>query len=446
MDDAPQLPRPVLDEYANNPFIARLAPLQTRAEILKSLASVPLFAEHERLYPVQLRKHCILRLSRYLEPLERQLQLAERFDMVLRQGYIGRNPLTHDYIRHLQNGHQRIEEKSLHISELLPVENTASSFAIVGCSGMGKSKSIEKILRQYHPFIEHTDPFSLAQIVWLKLDCPHEGSPKTLCINFFSTVDKLIGTKYMDWYGGERKNVGDMMLHMAQVANLHALGVLVIDEIQHLSKSKLGPEALLNFLVTLVNTISVPVILIGTPSAIPLLQQNFRQARRASGLGSVVWDRMPNDATWRHFVDKMWQYVQATIAAALGASGSEVPPVQANNLTASEVPKGASESDPILEALNSLGVADDVGRVLLTEARAQHPSADPLLVVAAIAEKLARSPVRSKKPRAPKQSEAIVQPESDLRRIVEAGRIAGRSAYESLLGGIIKPPLAEIAA
>ena len=60
--------------------------------------------------------------------------------------------------------------------------------------------------------------------------------------------------------------------------------------------------------MTLVNTIGIPVILIGTMGALPLLQGDFRQARRASGLGSLVWERMENEPTWNYFVERMWTY------------------------------------------------------------------------------------------------------------------------------------------
>lgn len=296
-----------LPEYQDNPFIAELPPLLSQKDALKAMASYPVFDERERSYPAHLRRHCIMRLCRYFEPMERHSQLDERFGMLLRQGYIGRDPLTHDYIRHLHNGVARIEGKSLDIPNLLPVENTANSFALIGCSGNGKSKSIEKVLHQYPQWIQHSTPFSLIQIVWLKLECPHQGSIKQLCINFFSAVDQLIGTNYFNLYG-KRGGVDEMMGHMAHVANLHAIGVLVIDEIQHLNKAKIGPEAIMNFLVKLVNTICVPVILIGTLSATPLLQENFRQARRSSGLGSLVWDRMPKGKSWDYFINKLWKY------------------------------------------------------------------------------------------------------------------------------------------
>ena len=137
MTTSPETPASSLPEYESNPFIARLPPLQSQRQLSDALAARPEYHVQERGYAASLRKHCIMRLGRYFEPLERQIQLADRFGMLLRQGYIGRNPLTHDYIRHLQNGAERIEAKSLTISTRHPVENTATSFALAGCSGIG---------------------------------------------------------------------------------------------------------------------------------------------------------------------------------------------------------------------------------------------------------------------------------------------------------------------
>lgn len=53
---------------------------------------------------------------------------------------------------------------------------------------------------------------------------------------------------------------------MRQIANFHAIGLLIIDEIQHLN-IKPGADKMLNFFVTLVNVISLPVIMVGTPKA-----------------------------------------------------------------------------------------------------------------------------------------------------------------------------------
>lgn len=65
---------------------------------------------------------------------------------------------------------------------------------------------------------------------------------------------------------------------------------------------------MLNFFVTLVNTIGVPVILIGTSKALPILQGQFRQARRSSGHGDLIWNRMKKERTWTVFVESIWKY------------------------------------------------------------------------------------------------------------------------------------------
>jgi hypothetical protein len=69
-----------------------------------------------------------------------------------------------------------------------------------------------------------------------------------------------------------------------------------------------GEKKMINFLVTLVNTIGVSVILVGTPKALPIFAGEFRQARRASGEGSIVWNRMPYDESWDDFIEEMWSF------------------------------------------------------------------------------------------------------------------------------------------
>ncbi|MDR7928311.1 ATP-binding protein [Acidithiobacillus thiooxidans] len=302
-DDVTDLP-----EYRDNPFIAKLPHLLSAHEALQTMAEPPKFNEIERGYAAHLRAHCVLRLKNYFEPLGNHLQLEAKFSMLLRQGYLSRNPNTTDYIHRLQDGYERVVGKDL-AAVRRPIRSTASSFALIGCSGIGKSYGMARVLERYPQVVHHAEPFSLDQVVWLKLDSPYKGSPKQLCISFFQEMDNLLGTHYRARYGASRSSLDEMMVQMAQIANLHALGVLIVDEIQHIKEAPgTGADALLNFLVTLVNTIGIPVIVIGTLGALPLLQGDFRQARRASGLGSLVWERMEVGATWNHFVDRMWSY------------------------------------------------------------------------------------------------------------------------------------------
>jgi hypothetical protein len=168
---------------------------------------------------------------------------------------------------------------------------------------------MERTLAQYPQTIYHDRPFSLHQVAWLKVECPQKGGPNQLCINFFGELDRVLGTNYLDKYGASSRTLGLVMQRMAHLASIHALGALIVDEIQHLQRTRgMDAEDVLNFLVTLVNTIGVPVIVIGTQNAVEVLQGKFRQARRASGIGSMIWERIPNGNKWNHFVDQMWKF------------------------------------------------------------------------------------------------------------------------------------------
>ena len=301
--DVSQLP-----EYEDNLFISRLPPQMSMHQALTFLDDLPAFKPEERLYPAHLRLQCLYRLRRCFIPLEHHLRLESAFSTMLRQGYVTRDPRSTDYVRRLRNGYERIVARDLQAG-VNPVRSSAEGFALLGASGAGKSTGIIRVLEYYPQVIEHPELCGLKQVIWLKIDCPFRGSPRQLCLNFFQQMDLLLGSDFLARHGNSRNAIDLMMTQMAQIANRHALGVLIVDELQHLTLAKgVGREALLNFLVTLINTIGIPVVLIGTMGALSILQGDFRQARRANGLGAAIWERLPQGPVWDHFVDKLWNY------------------------------------------------------------------------------------------------------------------------------------------
>ncbi|WP_367648318.1 ATP-binding protein [Paraburkholderia phenoliruptrix] len=73
---------------------------------------------------------------------------------------------------------------------------------------------------------------------------------------------------------------------MEQIASTHCVGVLIVDELQHLRVAKIGgKDNMFNFFVTLVNSIGIPVVFVGTNSMIDLFSDVMCNARRATGLG-----------------------------------------------------------------------------------------------------------------------------------------------------------------
>ena len=286
----------VIPEYQGNPLIEALPDIWSGGQVIQMLSEKAAYNNGERKLDMQYRMHCIYRLFRYFQPLEQHIDIEQRISRSIRQGYLYRNPLTSEYAAGLADGYATMKDKTGYHA-LHGVKSAASGFTIIGVSGVGKSTAVEKILSLYPQRIVHTRyremPLAFTQLVWLKLDCPHDGSLKQLCYQFFYALDLAAGTDYFQQYTKGRYSLDMLLIIMTQLVRQFQIGILVIDEIQHLSEAKGGgSDKMLNFFVTLVNTIGLPVVMIGTTKAMSILQGEFRQARRGSGQGDLIWDRM----------------------------------------------------------------------------------------------------------------------------------------------------------
>lgn len=305
-----------ISNYKENPLIEALPRILTTKEALQKLAHYPDYDESMRELPDEQRYHMLVDVVRFFTPLNTHIDLERRMSRVIRTGYIERNPLKTDFWKKNGRSASKVNEHS--ISQYGDDDDdfhstSAYGFNLIGISGIGKSLAVERILRLYPQVIHHSkykgQNFTFSQIVWLKIDCPFDGGLKGLCINFFQTVDSILGTSYHKNYGSRSRNTDEMLPYMALVAANHGIGVLVIDEIQRLSLAKSGGvDKMLNFFVQVVNTVGVPVILVGTYKSLSIFDGNFSQMRRGTGQGDLVWDRMKLDKEWDLFVKALWQF------------------------------------------------------------------------------------------------------------------------------------------
>lgn len=303
----------IVYDYKNNPLIEALPNLIEEDEVIDLLAEYPHFDKEERELNKIYRCHLVQRIFQYFQPLSIHLDLYNRFSMIIRQGYLTRNPISIEYATSFNEGYEDIINNKINYKNELNFRSSASGFTIVGVSGMGKTTAVNRILLEIPQIILHSKykdkTLCMYQVTWIKLECPYDGSIKALCLSFFENIDRLLDTNYLRKYGSGRLSANAMIPIMAQICRSINLGVLVIDEIQNLNSAKSGgAEKMLNYFLNLVNVIGLPVILIGTPSAIEIIQSQFRLARRNSAMGALYWDRLKNDMNWQLLVEGMWEY------------------------------------------------------------------------------------------------------------------------------------------
>jgi hypothetical protein len=304
-----------IDEYKSNPFIEALPEILEVDTVIKRVSYFPNQSDEQRKLSKAVRLHLVQSLSSFVFPMPAHLSIEQRLSRLIRYGYIGRNPLSPQFNRQFAIGFRELLDGGVDESgtNFAGIRSSAAAFAIIGVSGQGKTTAMENMLLLYPQVIQHANYkgtiLPMKQLVWLKLNCPFDGSIKGLCINFFQAVDSVLGTNYFKTIATKRHSVDVLIPMMAHVASIHGVGVLVIDEIQNLSQTKSGgAEAMLKFFTQLINTIGVPIVLIGTFKAMQLFSGSFSQARRNSGQGDLIMDRMEPGEGWDNFIEFMWQY------------------------------------------------------------------------------------------------------------------------------------------
>ncbi|WP_019674146.1 AAA family ATPase [Psychrobacter lutiphocae] len=307
--------------YKGNPFIEALPSILEPKQVARNLEGRVDFNQSDCQASSSVRAHLISQMmGQFFQPINRHIDLERKLSVMIREGYVGRNPKDGSLNTRLQNGYERLMSGENNAVRFPTVTSTARSLAFIGCSGSGKTTTLNKILSTYPQVIYHPE-FNFTQIVYLRVDCPHDGSLKSLCLHFFRAIDQALDSNYEQKYALKRHSVETLLNLMRQISNHHAIGLLVIDEIQHLSVNKSGgAEKMLNFFVTLVNTVGLPVVMVGTPKARFIFEGDLRSARRGVGFGSVFWEQMvqePNihlsddrviKSEWNSFTDNLWKY------------------------------------------------------------------------------------------------------------------------------------------
>lgn len=303
----------IIEEYKGNPLIEALPDILDKVDVIDKLTSYPAFNENERNLDAKYRFHIAQRLFKFFQPLSVHLDLESKISRIIRQGYISRNPIETKFIKMLNKGFETIKNNNIDIFDNQGMSTTAEALYVVGDSGMGKSVSIQKIMSLYPQIIVHCEykgiTFSQYQITYLKLDCPFDGSIKGLSLDFLIKIDDILGTNYYKSY--RRSSANAILPIIAQISRRCSLGILIIDEIQNISLLKAGgAEKMLNFFMSLINTVGVPVLLVGTNKAMSILQAQFRQARRGIGQGAVFYERIKNssDTSWKIFAESLFEF------------------------------------------------------------------------------------------------------------------------------------------
>lgn len=301
-----------IPSYEENPLITCLPSIGDSKEVIERLDLLPKASLRSGTRSER-ASELVAGLSNAFIALPQHYDLASFVDTKIKQGYVSRNPKSHAHLRLLQDNYERsVKGEATSHCQFENLGNSPSSGIIYGIPGTGKTTSLKRCLSRYHQVIVHPE-YDLVQITHLNIDFPFDGSLKTLCKNFFDALNTLLQKPNAVWTE-PRETMHSMLGKMQAAVIRFNIGILVIDEFQFWRSKKKDSDQVIAFLVSLINTINLPVIFSGTPAAKGRLESNLALARRVTGFD--LWDPLKAFSTdgtgenklWSYFAQKLWAY------------------------------------------------------------------------------------------------------------------------------------------
>jgi hypothetical protein len=168
---------PELPKFAGNPNTEALPVINTREQALDGMQRLPNYKDEVRLLPAHLRTHMVMDVLHFFQPLSVHLKLEGMVSRMIRDGYLARNPFDHAHSSDLKIRLKHFKKLSTFGEQFTP---SGCGFTMCGMSGVGKTTGLIRVLNLYPQIIIHTHykrkKFTRAQIVWLILECPKDGS------------------------------------------------------------------------------------------------------------------------------------------------------------------------------------------------------------------------------------------------------------------------------
>lgn len=259
------------------------------------------------------RRHLLLdqMQEQLFEPTTMTLNLGTRLFRMIRRGYLSRDPRQLS----VRKGILALAAQSgRKLTELPWFQSYAKCMRISGETGTGKTYEVVNALRLVPQVIVHPENKEagwshLVQVTWLYVSMAHDGTLGGLLLSILVALDEVIGTKYSTQPSLTRLSNEKLAVQVGIILRVHAVGTLIIDEIQERNfTGRHGSLAALFFLRLL--NFGIPLVLMGNPFGLSAMDRFSQDVRRTGSAGSIDFE--PYDFTdfdWGNCIaPRVWAY------------------------------------------------------------------------------------------------------------------------------------------
>ena len=293
-------------QYAGNPFIETF-PYLSRDNIARILAATVECHEEERRHDKELRLQYIARLSSMVIPTDNQIDFALNVWNAILQSYVGRcnTEKAEDQFYRLCS--------SL-ISNEVPLQpndafGSHSYIVCIGTCGTGKSISLAALFSRLGKKLFYHPKLKAFQLLSITVIAPGNGKDsKTLARSVYKALfDVCVENGIPAPKLSAHASAAQFRETARDLAKMLNLGVLIIDEMQHVVRATTGPnEETMKFLTDFANDFKVRIVLIGTWKLAMLANSEDRMVRRLVSPENTFFKRAQSVEEFRPFLDALF--------------------------------------------------------------------------------------------------------------------------------------------
>jgi hypothetical protein len=289
-----------LDPYAGNVLVSGLGPILSPEAALAWLTDLPPVPGSLAQVPRHIRLHLLMAVRGFHLPPLIERQLAQTVDVMVRQGYVKRDPALSGTWSVISGEAARLKRPG----------EPAMAASVAGLSGVGKTEACLRCINRFprQVILHETFPRlvgGLQQVVWLSVEIPPSGKASDLARALMTAWDRATGGNRFAKILSETRIRDPMgaLEEWRQVAASHFLGILHLDEVQNFfklssikqRKSRQGTsdapalsiveDQCLRWVLNLTNTGQIPLLVSGTPDGMDALSRRLSTLGRLNVMG-----------------------------------------------------------------------------------------------------------------------------------------------------------------
>lgn len=311
---------------SRNPLVAAFPPLNEEAVVALMTNDIS-FDPLQRTHPAYARVGYAMQLADFFNPLDEQVEFCARLWEVVKKCYSGRTLGNSD-----QPGFtalmRKISQGDLPSFADDVVADATMSPVLIGTPGSGKSTSVKAFFRHLNKDLLYHPEHNIYQALAVFVQAPKKGSALSLSRQVFDNLmmkARAIPGPVPYSTGRRPKSTEDYIAAVVTLVEKLHLGLLVLDELQHMfNASGVPDEESMKFLTGVINRLGIPILMIGTWKCVPLLGLEARLGRRATSPADFIFHRLQRGDDWSAFLELLFakQYVATPVA--LDAEMAEV--------------------------------------------------------------------------------------------------------------------------